>query len=50
MRKKMQPKRKYWKKREKEKKRGEVRCLIGNRNDEDRGTHFCFFSDITEVT
>jgi hypothetical protein len=21
---------------------------VGNKNDEERGTHFCFFSDITE--
>ncbi len=46
----MQPKRKYWKKREEEKKRGEMGCQVGNKNDEERGTHFSFFSNITEVT
>jgi hypothetical protein len=27
-----------------------LECKVGNRNDEERGTHICLFSDITEVT
>ncbi len=32
------------------KKRGKMGCQVGNKNNEERGTHFCFFSNITEVT
>jgi hypothetical protein len=34
----------------KRKKRGEMGCQIGNKNDEERETHFFLFSNITEVT
>jgi len=52
----MQPNKKILeKKREKkkkirEKKRGEMGCHVGSKNDEEHGTDFCFFSNIIEVT
>jgi len=47
---KMQSKRKYWKKKREREKRAEMRCQVGNKNDEERETHFCLFFNITEVT
>ena len=50
MRKKCSQKEDTGKEERKRKKRGEMGCQVGNRNDEERGTHFCFFPNITEVT
>ncbi len=50
MKKKCSQKENTGRKERKRKKRGEVGFQVGNRNDEERGTHVCFFSDISEVT
>jgi len=47
MRKKCSHKENIGKKERNRKKRGEMGCYVGNRNDEERGAHLCFFSDIT---
>ena len=50
MRKKCRQKENTRKEERKRKNRSAMGCQVGNGNDEERGTHFYFFSDITEVT